>query len=115
MSLTLQTYRAHAKTIPSFFKKIYGGLNAEKYYYHEIMRPDCSRDIPKEAVAILWITTLYASREKGGWQITSYYFYLDVNGSRIEQPHDCMRIYEKVDDWLDEVRLSLVEQNIVTL
>ena len=115
MSFTLQSYRALSNGIPSFFKlkKINGGLPSEKYYYHEIMRPD--RNSPKETVAIICISTLYASRERGGWQLSGYHLYLDGNGYRIEQPYDCLRIYEKVDEWLDDIRSSSLEQNIATL
>ena len=114
MSFTLQQYRALSNVLPSFFKtkKIYGGLPAEKYYYHELMRPD--RNSPKEAVAIICISTLYASRERGGWQLSGYHLYLDGNGYRIEQPYDTLRIYELVDQWLDDIR-SGTEQNIVAL
>jgi hypothetical protein len=115
MSFTLQNYRSLSKDLPSFFnvKKIYGGLKAEKYYYHEVMRPN--NNSPKEAVAIICITTLYASRELGGWQLSGYHLYLDGNGYRIQQPYDTMRIYEKVDEWLEEIRSINMEQNIPAL
>jgi hypothetical protein len=113
MSFTLQQYRALSDGLPSFFKgKKICGLPAEKYYYHELMRPD--RKSPKETVAIICISTLYASRELGGWQLSGYHLYLDGNGYRIEQPYDCLRIYEIVDEWLDDIR-SGTEQNIVAL
>jgi hypothetical protein len=112
MTFTLQSYRSLSKALPSFFKvkSIYGGLKGEKYYYHEVMRPD--RNSPKQAVAVICITTLYASSELGGWNLSGYHLYLDGNGYRIEQPYDTMRIYEKVDEWLDDIRSSYHEQNI---
>lgn len=115
MSFTLQSYRALSSSLPSFFKakKIYGGLKGENYYYHEFVRPNSNS--PKESVAIIWITTRYASIERGGWQLTGYHLHLDGNGYRIEQPYDTLRIYENVDEWLDNIRSSYLEQNVVTL
>ena len=105
MSYTLSKYRAHDSSVKNHFKTIVG-LPGERFYKCDIEVPYDTMKVPEGTTAVIWITTMYTSKEPGGWQTAGYYCCLGEDGFRVKSLVDTEKISNGVDAWLNEIRTN---------